>query len=79
MFFIFVFCVLSPVKVILAQLNTSSIAAGVVSTFAGTGVMGYSGDGGLATSASFNEPGFLAMDAAGANLYICDFLNHLVS
>lgn len=44
---------------------------GVVSTVAGNGVHGYSGDGGPATSASLCCVGGIAVDAAG-DLYICD-------
>jgi len=44
-------------------------ADGVISTVAGTGTQGSSGDGGPATSAQLNGAGGLALDAAG-NLYI---------
>jgi len=46
-------------------------AAGVITTVAGTGAQGFSGDGGLATAATFNRPASLCVDAQG-NLYICD-------
>jgi len=45
--------------------------AGIISTVAGTGAMGYNGDGILATTAQLAYPSGLAMDAAG-NLYITD-------
>jgi len=45
--------------------------AGIISTFAGTGVQGYSGDGGPATSAMLGRPIALAIDGSG-NLYIAD-------
>jgi len=48
-----------------------------ISTFAGNGTAGYSGDGGLATNASFNYPYALATDASG-NVYICDVNNSSV-
>ncbi len=51
--------------------------AGVISTFAGTGNFGHSGDGGAATSAWFNTPYSVAVDAAG-NLYIADYSNHRI-
>jgi uncharacterized protein (TIGR03437 family) len=51
--------------------------AGIVSTVAGNGTQGYSGDNGPATSAKLNGPGGLAVDAAG-NLYIADKLNNRV-
>ncbi len=46
-------------------------AAGIISTYAGNGSMGFSGDGGAATSAEFQFPSDVALDASG-NLYICD-------
>ena len=46
-------------------------AAGVVSTVAGTGINGFSGDGGPATKAQLNDPRDVALDALG-NLYIAD-------
>lgn len=51
--------------------------AGVISTVAGTGVQGFSGDGGLATAAALNEPTGVAVDGAG-NLYIADWRNHRI-
>ncbi len=42
--------------------------SGVITTIAGTGAPGYSGDGGPATAAQLYQPGNLALDAAG-NLY----------
>jgi uncharacterized protein (TIGR03437 family) len=46
-------------------------SGGTVSTVAGNGIDSYSGDGGLATSASLVEPSGVAVDSAG-NLYIAD-------
>ncbi len=45
--------------------------SGVISTVAGTGVAGFSGDGGPATAAQLNAPTDIATDA-GNNLYIVD-------
>lgn len=50
---------------------------GVISTVAGNGTAGYSGDGGLATAAELNTPHGLAFDAAG-NLYIADTANNVI-
>jgi trimeric autotransporter adhesin len=49
--------------------------SGIISTVAGTGTAGYSGDGGAATSAKINVPKSIAMDAV-RNLYIADSSDH---
>ncbi len=49
-------------------------ATGLAVTVAGTGVAGFSGDDGPATSAQLNEPHGLSLDSAG-NLYIADSAN----
>jgi sugar lactone lactonase YvrE len=51
--------------------------SGIITTYAGNGTIGYSGDGGLATLASMDGPSGLAMDA-NDNLYIADRFNHVV-
>lgn len=50
---------------------------GVITTLAGTGVGGFSGDGGQATAAQLNDPEDVAADAAGS-VYISDFNNERV-
>ncbi len=50
---------------------------GVISTIAGTGKAGFSGDGGPATAAEMNEPHSIGFDRAG-DLFICDVKNHRV-
>lgn len=50
---------------------------GGISTFAGNGSRGYSGDGGAATSAALYFPSGLALDREG-NLYIADYGNATV-
>ena len=52
-------------------------SAGVISTVAGSGTAGFSGDGGAATAAQLNSPNGMALDGAG-NLYIADGLNHRI-
>ncbi|MGA2739646.1 MAG: hypothetical protein ABSG65_19680 [Bryobacteraceae bacterium] len=47
---------------------------GIISTVAGIGIAGFSGDGGPAVAAQLNQPAGLALDGAG-NLYIVDSLN----
>src|ERR1700722_14409737 len=52
-------------------------ATGSLSVVAGNSRPGYSGDGGLATSAQLNDPWGIARDTAG-NLYIGDAGNYRV-
>ena len=54
--------------------SKANINAGFISTFAGNGYEGYSGDGGPAAGAEINRPDALAMDAEG-NLYIAEHYN----
>ena len=48
--------------------------AGIITTVAGNGSAGFSGDGGLATAAQLNAPSGVAFDAA-QNLFIADRFN----
>ncbi len=50
---------------------------GLIATVAGTGVPGFSGDNGPATSATLNQPSGIALDSSGA-LYVTDTLNYRV-
>jgi sugar lactone lactonase YvrE len=52
-------------------------ATGVITTVAGNGLEGYSGDGGPATGAAVDLPSGVAVDAAG-NLFIADQANQRV-
>ena len=52
-------------------------SAGVISTVAGTGVFGDSGDGGPAVNAQLDAPGGVAVDSAD-NLFIADTDNHRI-
>lgn len=51
--------------------------SGSISTVAGTGKSGFSGDGGPAREATFNKPHSIALDGKGT-LFICDIGNHRV-
>lgn len=51
--------------------------AGIISTVAGNGTFGYSGDGGPATQAQLRGPQGIGLDGAG-NLYIADGGNNVV-
>ncbi len=52
-------------------------SAGIITTVAGNGKAGYSGDGGPATSAQLNGPNSITVDNSG-NLYISDFHNSVI-
>ena len=52
-------------------------SSGTITTVAGSGVAGFSGDGGLATNASLQFPLGMAMDSLG-NLYIADGDNNRI-
>ena len=52
-------------------------ATGVISTIAGNGTLGFSGDGGAATTAELNYPYGIALDGSG-NLYIADVYNNRI-
>jgi sugar lactone lactonase YvrE len=59
------------------RIRKVSASDGTISTIAGTGTPGYSGDGGAATSARLFEPGGVAVDATG-NVFIADIYNQRI-
>jgi sugar lactone lactonase YvrE len=59
------------------RIRVVSVTTGVITTIAGTGVGGYSGDGGPATKAELYNPAGLAVDSAG-NVYIAEEANNVV-
>lgn len=58
---------------VIRQVNTS----GIITTFAGNGIGGYSDDGGPATSAEFYYPEAITFDICG-NMYISDWYNNRI-
>jgi sugar lactone lactonase YvrE len=52
-------------------------AAGIISSIAGTGASGFSGDGGPATAAQLSSPNGIKVDSVG-NIYIADLGNHRI-
>lgn len=53
------------------------VVGGTITTIAGNGQQGFSGDGGPATSASFSAPQGVAVDGAG-NVYVADYSNNRI-
>jgi streptogramin lyase len=62
---------------LLLTLCSADDSKSVITTFAGTGKAGYSGDGGKATRAELNQPFNCALDKRG-NLYIAEAFNHCI-
>ena len=60
-----------------ARVRRVDAVTGIITTVAGTGTEGFSGDDGPAIAAELDRPIDLALDAAG-NLFIADFLNQRV-
>ncbi len=59
------------------RIRKVTAATGVITTVAGNGTLGYTGDGGLATSAELCDPFGVATDSTG-NLYIADLSNNVI-
>jgi len=59
------------------QIKKINRQTGAISVIAGTGVAGYSGDGGLAVQATLNQPVGLAFSSTG-ELYVSDYRNHAI-
>lgn len=54
-----------------------NVSTGIISTVAGTGAEGYTGDGGLATKAELNYPNGVTLDSTG-DLFIADSENFVL-
>jgi uncharacterized protein (TIGR03437 family) len=77
----------SPVRVLVASgkiyiadgvnQRIRMISAGTITTIAGDGTAGYTGDAAAATKAELNDPTGMAFDSAG-NLYIADASNNVI-
>ena len=52
--------------------------SGLIETVVGTGVAGFSGDGGPPIAATFNLPRAICLDPTGKQLYIADSRNHRI-
>ena len=60
-----------------ARVRKVAASTGILTTVAGNGTAGFSGDGGAATSAQINQATGIAVDGSG-NLYVADSLNNRV-
>ena len=56
------------------RIRKVTASTGIITTVAGNGTAGYSGDGGPATSAELSSPAGVALDSSG-NIYIADLSN----
>ena len=59
------------------RIREVNASTGIITTVAGTGATGYTGDGHAATNATLNNPTGIAVDAAG-DIFIADEGNHVV-
>lgn len=59
------------------RIRKVATGSGIISTLAGSGTLGYSGDGMAANTAELNNPSGVAVDGSG-NVYIADAGNHCI-
>ena len=59
------------------RIRKVTVSTGIITTIAGNGTEGFSGDGGAATSAELDSPYGVAVDSSG-NVYIADSFNNRV-
>jgi DNA-binding beta-propeller fold protein YncE len=60
------------------RIRMVTASTGIISTVAGNGTGGYSGDGGAATSAELNWPAGVAVNPSSRYLFIADFGNNRI-
>src|SRR5439155_20751462 len=60
-----------------ARIRRVDAGTGTITTVAGNGTFGFSGDGGPATAAELGTPVGVALDGAG-NLFIADYYNYRI-
>ncbi|MEO6000685.1 MAG: hypothetical protein ABIN89_27805, partial [Chitinophagaceae bacterium] len=60
-----------------SRIRKITAATGIISTIAGTGTAGYSGNGGISTTATLNGPWDVVLDAS-ENIYIAELYNHVI-
>ena len=60
------------------RIRKVTVATGIITTVAGNGTGGFSGDGAAATSAQLNNPEDVAVNEAGTELYIADTINNRI-
>ena len=53
-------------------------STGIINTVAGTGTLGFNGDGIPATTAQLNRPFFILFDQPKCNMYIADYYNNRI-
>ena len=51
------------------RIRKVTVSTGIITTIAGTGSFGFSGDGGAATSAALNYPTGVTVDASGRQYF----------
>ena len=59
------------------RIRKITVATGIITTIAGTGISGFNGDGMTATSAQLSYPAGIALDSSG-NIYIADEENNRI-
>lgn len=54
------------------------VSSGTMTTIAGTGTAGYSGDGGAPATATISAPGDIAVETSSGDIYIAEIGNHCI-